>query len=83
MAGIDEVFTRGGTDGSSDLGSISVDLTPLITGTASDSDTLGLFCPGQTTGGNEGCFGSTACRSFWGAWGSSRRAGLQATRTET
>jgi hypothetical protein len=54
----------GGADGSSDLGSISVDLTPLITGTASDSDTLGLFCPAQTTGGNEGCFGSTACRSF-------------------
>jgi len=54
----------GGTDGSSDLGSISVDLTPLITGTASDSDAAGLFCPGQTTGGNEGCFGSTACRAF-------------------
>src|SRR5262249_57639296 len=55
----------GGSDGSSDLGSISVDLTPLVTGTASDSDPQGLFCPGQTTGGgNEGCFGSTACRSF-------------------
>src|SRR5262249_3162673 len=54
----------GGADGSSDLGSIAVDLTPLVTGTASDSDANGLFCPGQTTGGNEGCFGSTACRSF-------------------
>ncbi len=54
----------GGADGSSDLGSISVDLTPLVTGTASDSDPAGLFCPGQTTGGNEGCFGSTACRAF-------------------
>src|SRR6185369_6542909 len=54
----------GGTDGSSDLGSISVDLTPLVTSTASDSDAAGLFCPGQTLGGNEGCFGSTACRAF-------------------
>jgi len=48
----------------SDLGSISVDLTPVVTGTASDSDLAGLFCPGQTAGGGEGCFGSTACRSF-------------------
>src|SRR5262249_6720257 len=56
----------GGTDGSSDLGSISVDLTPLVTGTASDSDPNGLFCPGQTGGanGNAGCFGSSACRFF-------------------
>ncbi|MGH7895103.1 MAG: hypothetical protein ACREQL_10565, partial [Candidatus Binatia bacterium] len=54
----------GGTDSSSDLGSLAVDLTPVITGTASDADPLGLFCPGQTAGGGEGCFGSTACRSF-------------------
>jgi hypothetical protein len=55
----------GGSDGSSDLGSISVDLTPLVSATVSDSDGAGLFCPGQTAGGGkEGCFGSTACRSF-------------------
>lgn len=54
----------GGADGSSDLGNISVNLTPLVTGVASDADPAGLFCAGQTTGGNEGCFGSTACRSF-------------------
>jgi hypothetical protein len=54
----------GGTDGSSDLGLISVDLSPLLTGTASDSDPTGVFCPGQAVGTNEGCFGSTACRAF-------------------
>jgi hypothetical protein len=54
----------GGADGSSDLGSISVDLSPLLTGTAGDSDPTGVFCPGQAVGTNEGCFGSTACRAF-------------------
>jgi hypothetical protein len=64
--GLSSECLPGGSDGSSDLGSIPVDLTPLITGTASDtSDAAGLFCPGQTAGGgNEGCFGSTACRFF-------------------
>ncbi|MCW5893718.1 MAG: hypothetical protein KIT14_24655 [bacterium] len=54
----------GGADGSSDLGSISVDLSPLVTTTASAANPAGLFCPGQTAGGNAGCFGATACRSF-------------------
>jgi hypothetical protein len=63
-SGLSKDCIPGGGDGSSDLGSIPVNLTPLVTGTASDSDPAGLFCPGQSGGGNEGCFGSTACRSF-------------------
>jgi hypothetical protein len=55
----------GGADGSTDLGSISVDLSPVVTSVASDSDPNGLFCPGQTNlNNNNGCFGSTACRSY-------------------
>jgi hypothetical protein len=55
----------GGSDGSADLGSITVDLSPLVTSTASDGDPAGLFCPGQTTANdNQGCFGETTCRSI-------------------
>jgi hypothetical protein len=34
-----------------------VDLTPITTGTASDSDSLGIFCPGQQNSGAFGCSG--------------------------
>jgi hypothetical protein len=50
-----------------DLGSIAVDLTPLVTGTAQKTDAAGLFCPGQATptnpnsGSKAGCFGSSTC----------------------
>ncbi len=55
----------GGGDGSADLGTIAVDLSPLVTATASDSDPGGLFCPGQTTSNNnQGCFGEPTCRSI-------------------
>ena len=55
----------GGSDGSSDLSVIGVNLSPLLTSTASASDPNGLFCPGQTTtNNNEGCFGQPACRSI-------------------
>ncbi len=55
----------GGSDGSADLGAIGVDLSPLVTSTASDSDPAGLFCPGQTTtNDNQGCFGEPTCRSI-------------------
>jgi hypothetical protein len=64
-SGLSSDCQPGGADGSSDLGSISVDLSPVVTSTASDSDANGLFCPGQSTlNNNNGCFGSTACRSF-------------------
>jgi hypothetical protein len=45
------------------LGAISVDLTPLTTGTASMASATGLFCPGQAAptnpavGPKPGCFG--------------------------
>jgi hypothetical protein len=39
------------------LPSFPVDLTPITTGTASDSDAGGLFCPGQATTGAFGCAG--------------------------
>jgi hypothetical protein len=55
----------GGSDGSSDLSVIGVNLSPLLTSTASASDPNGLFCPGQTTtNSNEGCFGQPTCRSI-------------------
>jgi hypothetical protein len=49
------------------LGSISVDLTPLVTGTASKTNANGILCPGQDAatnppaGSKAGCFGSAAC----------------------
>lgn len=55
----------GGGDGSSDLGTIGVDLTPLASATAAKADPDGLFCPGQTAGSaTQGCFGSAACRAI-------------------
>jgi hypothetical protein len=47
----------------SHVGEIPIDLSPLTTGTASDTDPGGLFCPGQTAE-QVGCFGSTACRTI-------------------
>ena len=50
-----------------DLGSIAVDLTPLVTGLAQKDSATGLFCPGQdmptnpNSGSKAGCFGSTTC----------------------
>jgi hypothetical protein len=54
----------GGGDGSQDLGSIGVDLTPLVTDTVTTTSATGLFCPGQTAGGREGCFGESSCRTI-------------------
>jgi hypothetical protein len=51
----------GGSDGSADLGSIAVDLTPLATTTANAGDAGGVFCPGQK---NAGCFGEPAGRAI-------------------
>src|SRR5262249_24169986 len=51
-----------------DLGSISMDVTPLQTGLASKTDPGGEFCPSQAapsnpaTGDNGGCFGSASCK---------------------
>jgi hypothetical protein len=42
------------------LPSFPVDLTPITTGTASDSDAGGIFCPGQTGSGAFGCDGGAA-----------------------
>jgi hypothetical protein len=39
------------------LGPIAVGLTPITTGTASDADAAGLFCPGQANTGAFGCAG--------------------------
>src|SRR5262249_53427721 len=50
----------GGSDGSADLGTIGVDLTPLVSTTASKSDAAGNLCAGQP---NPGCFGLSECRA--------------------
>jgi hypothetical protein len=43
----------------------TIDLSPLITGTASNTEPGGIFCPGQpSVGSSVGCFGSTACRTI-------------------
>jgi hypothetical protein len=47
----------------SHVGPINVDLSPLTTGTASDTDAGGLFCPGQGAA-QVGCFGSPDCRTI-------------------
>ena len=47
----------------SNIGAIGVNLTPLTTGTASDTDPAGVFCDGQT-GGGVGCFGNNTCRTI-------------------
>jgi hypothetical protein len=41
------------------LPSFPVNLTPITTGTASDADAGGLFCPGQNTPGAFGCRGAS------------------------
>jgi hypothetical protein len=52
------------------LGAISVDLTPLTTGTATKTEASGNLCPGQDASSNpaigpkSGCFGSDACRTI-------------------
>jgi hypothetical protein len=51
----------GGTDGSIAAGTISVNLSPLTTGSSQMSNATGAFCPSQTV---VGCFGSGTCRSF-------------------
>lgn len=58
--GLSKDCLPGGADGSTDLGFINANLSPVTTGTASISNPSGLFCPGQTT---PGCFGDTTCRS--------------------
>jgi hypothetical protein len=51
----------GGSDGSTDVGVIAADLSPVTTGTASRSNPQGVFCPSQPV---PGCFGDGACRSI-------------------
>jgi hypothetical protein len=46
------------------LPSFPVGLTPITTGTASDSDPGGLFCPGQANGGAFGCSGTGAANAI-------------------
>jgi hypothetical protein len=53
----------GGSDGSSVLGSLPIDLTPLATAPSQRSAANGQFCPAQTSG-NAGCFALSACRQF-------------------
>ncbi len=45
----------------SHVGPINVNLSPLTTSTATDTDPAGIFCLGQTSAG---CFGSGACRTI-------------------
>jgi hypothetical protein len=47
------------------VGAIAINLSPLTTGTASDTDPGGLFCSEVGQGAAQvGCFGSTACRTI-------------------
>jgi hypothetical protein len=48
----------------SHVGPIGVTLSPLTTGPASATNSVGRFCPGQLGGTHAGCFGSTACRTI-------------------
>jgi hypothetical protein len=52
----------------SHVGPISVNLSPLTSGSATSTHADGLFCPGQGPaagpGHLAGCFGSTACRTI-------------------
>jgi hypothetical protein len=42
-----------------------VNLSPLTTASASNTDPMGNFCPGQPAiPGTSGCFGSAACRTI-------------------
>jgi hypothetical protein len=55
----------GGGDGSADLGTIGVDLSPLVTSTSTVTTPDGLFCEGQVAmNDNQGCFGETSCRTI-------------------
>jgi hypothetical protein len=47
----------------SHVGVISVNLSPLTTGSASDTDPAGIFCPGQPAT-QPGCFGAPTCRTI-------------------
>jgi hypothetical protein len=46
------------------LPSFPVNLTPITTGTASDTGAAGIFCPGQTGAGAFGCSGSGAANAI-------------------
>jgi hypothetical protein len=59
--GLSKDCLPGGTDGSTLVGTIAANLSPVTTGTASRSNPSGLLCPGQTA---PGCFGDPACRSM-------------------
>jgi hypothetical protein len=59
--GLSKDCQPGGSDGSTDVGVIAADLSPVTTGTATKSNPLGLFCPLQTA---PGCFGEATCRSI-------------------
>jgi hypothetical protein len=50
----------------SHVGVISINLSPLSTGTATMTNATGAFCPGQTNSSGHlfGCFGSSACRTI-------------------
>jgi hypothetical protein len=52
LAGPVERLRPGGSDGSTDLGVIGVELSPLVTSTASASNPDGVFCSGQTMSNN-------------------------------
>jgi hypothetical protein len=46
------------------VGTISVDLSPVVTGTANKTDAMGVFCPGQSSPLKVGCFGSGICANI-------------------
>ena len=55
----------GGSDGSTDVGSLAIDLSPLTTGTTTRTDAGGLFCAALGQGATQhGCFKSPACQSI-------------------
>src|SRR5262249_55651562 len=46
------------------VGALGVTLSPLTTGPASTTSSVGRFCTGQGTGTHVGCFGNTTCRQI-------------------
>src|SRR5262249_39066470 len=46
------------------VGAIGVNLSPLPTGPASTTSSVGRFCTGQLAGTHAGCFGSSTCRTI-------------------
>jgi hypothetical protein len=46
------------------VGALGVTLSPLTTGAASTTSSVGRFCTGQGTGTHVGCFGNTTCRTI-------------------